>query len=77
VKFGERGKSSGGRSKTLGFKWGLTVPLTKGLPQVCVNLIKRVTMARFFEVMTQVDRGLTIISRFDSTDLVISINDAN
>jgi hypothetical protein len=30
VKFGERGKSSGGRSKTLGFQRGLTMPLTKG-----------------------------------------------
>jgi hypothetical protein len=30
-----------------------------------------------FEVMTQVDHGLTIVSRFDSADSVISINDAN
>jgi hypothetical protein len=30
-----------------------------------------------FEVMTQVDHGLTNVSRFDSADLVISINDAN
>jgi hypothetical protein len=30
-----------------------------------------------FEVMTQVDRGLTNVSRFDSADSVISINDAN
>jgi hypothetical protein len=28
-------------------------------------------------VMTQVDRGLTNVSRFDSADSVISINDAN
>jgi hypothetical protein len=30
-----------------------------------------------FEVMTQVDRGLTNVSRFDSPDSVISVNDAN
>jgi hypothetical protein len=30
-----------------------------------------------FEVMTQVDLSLTSVSRFDSADLVISINDAN
>jgi hypothetical protein len=30
VSFGERGKSSGRRSKTLEFRRGLTVPLTKG-----------------------------------------------
>jgi hypothetical protein len=30
-----------------------------------------------FEVMTQVDHGLTNVSRFDPVDSVISINDAN
>jgi hypothetical protein len=30
-----------------------------------------------FEVMTQVDHGLTNVSRFDPVDPVISINDAN
>jgi hypothetical protein len=30
-----------------------------------------------FEVMAQVDLGLTNVSRFDSTDSVISVNDAN
>jgi hypothetical protein len=30
-----------------------------------------------FEVMTQVDQDLTNVSRFDSADSVISINDAN
>jgi hypothetical protein len=30
-----------------------------------------------FGVMTQVDLGLTNVSRFDSADLVISVNDAN
>jgi hypothetical protein len=30
-----------------------------------------------FEVMTQVDQGLTNVSRFDSADSVISVNDAN
>jgi hypothetical protein len=57
VKFGERGKSSGGRSMTLGFWWGLTVLLTKGRPQVCVDLVKGVNRGcrLGFEVMTQVD----------------------
>jgi hypothetical protein len=30
-----------------------------------------------FEVMTQVNLGLTSVGRFDSADSVISINDAN
>jgi hypothetical protein len=30
-----------------------------------------------FEVMTQVDLGLTNVGRFDSADLVIRVNDAN
>jgi hypothetical protein len=30
-----------------------------------------------FEVMTQVDLGLTSVSRFDSADSVISVNDVN
>jgi hypothetical protein len=30
-----------------------------------------------FEVMTQVDLGLTNVSRFDSADSAISVNDAN
>jgi hypothetical protein len=30
-----------------------------------------------FEVMTQVDLGLTNVSRFDLADSVISINDVN
>jgi hypothetical protein len=30
-----------------------------------------------FEVMTQVDLGLTNVGRFDSADSVISANDAN
>jgi hypothetical protein len=30
-----------------------------------------------FEVMTQVELGLTNVSRFDSADLIISVNDAN
>jgi hypothetical protein len=30
-----------------------------------------------FEAMTQVDHGLTNVSRLDSAELVISINDAN
>jgi hypothetical protein len=34
-------------------------------------------VGEIFEVMTQVDLGLTNVSRFDSADSVISINDAN
>jgi hypothetical protein len=30
-----------------------------------------------FEVMTQVDLGFTNVSRFDSADLIIRVNDAN
>jgi hypothetical protein len=30
-----------------------------------------------FEVMTQVDLGLTHVGQFDSNDSVISVNDAN
>jgi hypothetical protein len=30
-----------------------------------------------FEVMTQVDLGLTSVSRFDSAESAISVNDAN
>jgi hypothetical protein len=30
-----------------------------------------------FEVMTQVDLGLTNVSRFDSADSAISVNDTN
>jgi hypothetical protein len=30
-----------------------------------------------FEVRTQVDHGLTNVSRFDSTDPAISVNDTN
>jgi hypothetical protein len=30
-----------------------------------------------FEVMAQVDLGLTTVGRFESADSVISINDAN
>jgi hypothetical protein len=30
-----------------------------------------------FKVLTQVDLGFTSVSRFDSSDLVISVNDAN
>jgi hypothetical protein len=70
VKFGERGKSSGRHSLTLGFKRGLTVFLTKGGPQGCVDLVKgSIEFAdSVFEVMTQVDLGLTSVSRFDLAD---------
>jgi hypothetical protein len=30
-----------------------------------------------FEMMTQVDLGLTSVSRFDSADSVIGVNDTN
>jgi hypothetical protein len=36
----ERGKSFGRHSPTSGFKRGLTVSLTKGWPQGCVDLVK-------------------------------------
>jgi hypothetical protein len=36
-----------------------------------------VVVGEVFEVMTQVDLGLTNVSRFDSAYLVISVNDAN
>jgi hypothetical protein len=35
------------------------------------------TVGLVFEVMTQVDLGLTNIGRFDSADSAISTNDAN
>jgi hypothetical protein len=34
-------------------------------------------VGKVFEVMTQVDLGLTNVSRFDSADSVNSVNDAN
>jgi hypothetical protein len=42
---------------------------------VCVDLIKRVIrfVGEIFKVMTQVDHGLTNVSRFDSANSVISI----
>jgi hypothetical protein len=46
---------------------------------MCVDLINGVISDcwRGFEVMTQVDHGLTNVSGFDAVDPVISINDAN
>jgi hypothetical protein len=35
--FGERGKSSGRRPGSLGFRWGMTKTLTKGCPHMCVH----------------------------------------
>jgi hypothetical protein len=40
VNFGECGKSSGRHSLTSTVKRGLTVSLTKGSPQMCVDLVK-------------------------------------
>jgi hypothetical protein len=34
-------------------------------------------IGKVFEVMTQVDLGLTIVGRFDSAETVISVNDIN
>jgi hypothetical protein len=42
VKVGERGKSSERHSGSLGFRWGLTMTLTKGRPHMFVNLINGV-----------------------------------
>jgi hypothetical protein len=74
VNFGERGKSSGRHPPTSTVKRGLAVPLTKGWPWTwsrgSVGFIDEV-----FEVMTQVDLGLTVFARFDSIDPVISVND--
>jgi hypothetical protein len=79
VKFGEHGKSSGGHSKTSAFQWGLTVLLTEGLPQVCVDSVKGSigVVDSVFEVMTQVNLLLTNVSQFDLADSAISVNDAN
>jgi hypothetical protein len=43
---------------------------------VCVDLVKGF-IGEVFEVMTQVDLGLTNVGRFDPADLVISVNDVN
>jgi hypothetical protein len=46
---------------------------------VCVDLVKgsNRVLGEVFEVMTQVDLGLTSVGRFDSADPVISANDGN
>jgi hypothetical protein len=79
VNFGERGKSSGRHSPTSMVKRGLTVSLTKGSLRVFVDLVKGSNrfIGEVFEVMTQVDLGLTSVGRFDSADSVISINNTN
>jgi hypothetical protein len=79
VNFGERGKSSGRHSPTSILKRGLTVSLTKGGPQVCVDLVKGFNRVdwRGFRGDDQVDLGLTIVGRLDSADPVISVNDGN
>jgi hypothetical protein len=79
VKFGERGKSSGGRSKTLGFG-GVWPCLWPRVDHKCVLTWSRWSLGfvgEVFELMTQVDHGLTNVSRFDSADSAISITDAN
>jgi hypothetical protein len=46
---------------------------------VCVDLVKGSIgfIDEVFEVMTQVDLGLTSVGRFDLADSVISVNDVN
>jgi hypothetical protein len=46
---------------------------------VCVDLVKGFNRVlwQVFEVMTQVDLGLTSFGQFDSADSVISVNDGN
>jgi hypothetical protein len=46
---------------------------------VCVDLIRGSigVVVSVFEVMTQVDLGLTNVSPFDLADSAISVNDAN
>jgi hypothetical protein len=46
---------------------------------VCVDLVKGSigVVSSVFEVMTQVDLGLTSVSQFDLADSAISVNDAN
>jgi hypothetical protein len=53
--------------------------LTKGSPIGCVDLIKWSigVVDPVFEVMAQVDLGLTTVGRFVSADSAISANDAN
>jgi hypothetical protein len=61
MNFGEHGKSSGRHSPTSLCKRGLTVSLTKGPLRVCVDLVKGSLgfIGEVFEVVTQVDLGLT------------------
>jgi hypothetical protein len=60
-------------------KPGLTLSLTKGWPGVCVDLVRGSIgfVGEVFEVMTQVDLGLTSVDRFDSAKTIISVNDVN
>jgi hypothetical protein len=46
---------------------------------VCIDLVKgfKRVHRQGFEVMTQVDVGLTSVGRFDSANSVISVNDVN
>jgi hypothetical protein len=65
VNFGERGKSSGRHSPTSTVKQVLTVSLAKGPLRMCVDLVKGFIGVRWrgFRVMTQVDLGLTGLTR--------------
>jgi hypothetical protein len=46
---------------------------------VCVDLVRGSIgfVGEVFEVMTQVDLGLTSVDRFDSAETIISVNDVN
>jgi hypothetical protein len=76
VKFGERGKSFGRHSPTSILKRGFDRAFDHG----CVQTWSRGLIGfigEVFEVMTQVDLGLTSAGQFDSADPVISVNDIN
>jgi hypothetical protein len=79
VNFGGRGKSSERHSPTSRFKWGFDRVFDPSLTTSTFYFSRGSigVVGSVFEVMTQVDLGLTNVSRFDSADSVISINDAN
>jgi hypothetical protein len=62
--------------KDIAVSVGFDCAFTKGWPRVCVDLIKRVIRVCWRGFRCD-DPGLTNVSRFDSVDLVISVNDPN
>jgi hypothetical protein len=67
VNFGERGKSSRRHLGSLGFEWGFD-QLRQWVDHTCVSTRSMVSLGlvgEFFEVWTQVDHALTIVSRVD------------